>query len=437
SQILLLLLGTSFPLLVFRLGRRLSGSFRVALLAGFFSIFSGFYTVYWMNTESFLIYAWIGAVYFGLSFRLANGSRPLIAFLAGGICGLAHLTRADGVVFLLPAGLLLLADRSLAWKAKGIRILWLTAGYLLIVGAWFFRNAVAWGTLLPPGAEKALWLTEYNDMFLFPSSAVGWERFFASGTTEILAARWNAILSNAVTAVFVMGLIFLFPLLVRGVFLLRCRPVMRTATVYFLLIFLLMSVAYPFQGARGGFLHSSAALLPVAAAAIAAGLEDTIERVGRRRRWNIHAAHAILGAGIILLAGIASGGVFFSRVIGGDIRRPVWSTRNAAYLMGIARLPGSLPMDTRFIVNTPSCFQLQTGFPAVPVPTGGPSMLLDAADRYGIQYIILDHNAPDGLQPLYREEESNPRLERLFSIDANGAVLIWYQVLPPPQEEHG
>jgi hypothetical protein len=390
-----------------------------------------------MNTESFLIYAWIGAVYFGLSIRLADGSRPLIAFLTGGICGLAHLTRADGVVFLIPAGLLLLADRDLTWKAKGIRMLWLTAGYLLISGAWFFRNVIAWGTLLPPGTDKALWLTEYNDMFLFPSSVVGWERFFASGTAAILTARWNALWANAMTAVFVMGLIFLFPLLVRGVFLLRRRPEIRSAIVYFLLIFLLMSVAYPFQGARGGFLHSSAALLSVASITIAAGLEDMIDRVGRRRHWNIHAAHATLGSGVILLAGIASGAVFFSRVIGGDIRRPIWSNRNAAYLMGIARLPDPLPMDTRFIVNTPSCFQLQTGFPAVPVPSGGPSMLLDAVDRYGIQYIILDNNAPDGLQPLYREEVSDPRLERLFSINANGMVFTWYQVLPPPQEEHG
>jgi hypothetical protein len=113
AQISLIVLATGFPFLVYLVGKRLTGSFRLAILAGFFSIASGFFTVYWLNTESFLAYAWLGGILLFLLPSLAGGFHWTRALLIGVLCGLAHLTRADGILFLALAGFLLLAARSI------------------------------------------------------------------------------------------------------------------------------------------------------------------------------------------------------------------------------------------------------------------------------------------------------------------------------------
>jgi hypothetical protein len=188
---------------------------------------------------------------------------------------------------------------------------------------------------------------------------------------------------------------------------------------------------YPLQGSRGGFMHSSTALLSFAAIAATAGLDDAITRLSRWRNWNSASAQAVLGAGIAFLALCASGAIFYIRVIGSSPASTVWSRLNEEYSSGIHRLGESLPPSTRFMVNNPPCFFLRTGYQAVPVPVGTPDMLLDAIDVYDIQYVILDNNVPRGLLPLYRGEVTLPRLKEVFSEEYDGMEYLWLEVLPP------
>jgi hypothetical protein len=430
AQIPFFLLAVGFPFLVFHLGKRLTGSFRVAVLAGFFAIASGFYVIYWLNTETFLIYAWIGGLFLLWSERMGSDRPWTDALLVGALCGVAHLTRADGILFLALAGFRVLIDRSPALPARVRRILWLGIGYLLITGVWYLRNLLTWGSLFPPGTGKTLWLTQYNDLFRFPSSDVTMGRFFANGLSSILAARWSAIQANTVTTIFVIGLVFLFPLVCWGVILLRRKIEIRTAVLYFLLIFVLMTLVYPFQGTRGGFLHSATALLSASAVAAAAGLEDVIDRLIRWRKWDPSSAHIVICAGITGLALVSSGVIFFNRVIDTVGGPTYWSGLNEAYSIGVSRL--GIPDDgsVRFMVNNAPCFHLETGFQAVPVPAGDPAMLLAAADRYEVRYVILDENIPDGLRLLYLGEISNPRLKKVLSFEYKGIEYVWFEVLP-------
>ncbi len=434
AQIPLFFLATGFPFLVFMLGKHLSGSFRIAILAGFFSIASGFYAIYWLNTETFLIYAWIGGLIIFLSTRMGSTYRWLNVLLIGGLCGLAHLTRADGILFLALSGFLLLIDPSLAVFARVRRIILLGSGYLLTSGIWYLRNVLVWGSLFPPGTGKAIWLTEYNDLFRFPSADITLDRFISSGLSSILAARWSAFQTNFMTTIFVVGLVFLFPLVCWGVYILRRKPEIRTAILYFLTVFFLMTIVYPFQGSRGGFLHSTAALLSIAAVAASAGLEDAVARLIHWRKWSPSSAHAVLGVGIAGLALVSSGVIFFNRVIGTTTEMTYWAGLNAQYTMGISRLEIPPASSTRFMVNNPPCFNVQTGFQTVPVPAGDPAMLLEVVDRYNIQYVILDANVPDGLRSLYLGEISNPRLKKVLSMEYEGMEYVWFQVLPPPSE---
>jgi 4-amino-4-deoxy-L-arabinose transferase-like glycosyltransferase len=435
AQFPLIILATGFPFLVFLAGKQLTGSFRIALLAGFFSIASGFYVVYWLNTESFLTYAWLGGMIIFLSPRLTSGYRWTEALWIGILCGLAHMTRADGILFLALGGFLVLRERSLTGSGRAQRILALGTGYLLSSGVWYIRNLAVWGSLFPPGAEKAAWLVEYNDLFSYPSSIITMDRFFAGGLNPILDARWSALQSNLATTFFVLGLVFLFPFIGWGIWLLRRKPALRTALLYYLMIFFLMTMIYPFQGSRGGFLHSAAALLCTAAIAASTGLNDLIARLSRWRKWEAGSAHVVLGGGFAVLALMASAAIFFSRVIGSDPGSVHWSTLNGEYPRGITQLGTGLPESTRFMVNNTTCFHVQTGFQTIPITAGDPAMLLAAADRYDVQYVILDSHIPEGLLSLYLGQATNPRLKRVFSDEYGGMVYIWFEVLPPSAEE--
>ncbi len=435
AQIPLFILAAGFPIMVYLAGMSLTGSFRISLLAGFFSIASGFFTVYWLNTESFLTFAWLGGLIIYLSPRLGGGYRWTNTLAIGVLCGLAHLTRADGILFLILAGFLIIVERSLNASARLMRFVEVGAGYLLVSGIWYARNLAVWGSLFPPGAGKAAWLVEYNDIFNFPSSGITMERFFSSGLPAILNARWDALQANLLTTLFVVGLVFLFPFVVWGVLLLRRKQEIRTALLYFALVFFLMTVVYPFQGSRGGFLHSAAALLCAVSISASAGLDDAITRLIRWRNWQAESARGVLGAGMAGLALFASGAIFSARVVGSDPGNPAWSRLNLEYQRGVAQLGPGLPETTRFMVNNPPCFHVQTGFQTVPVTAGGPDMLLAAADRYDVRYVILDSNVPDSLRALYLGEISHPRLKRIFSEQYDGVIYVWYEVLPPDIRE--
>ncbi len=285
AQIPFLLLSLAFPFWVCWLGVKLTSSFRIGIVAGFLSIFSGFYAVYWLNTESFLLFAWIGSLtFFSLTIFLQK-PRWFLCLLTGMLCGLAHLTRADGILLLPLAGLsiLLACPGTILQRIK--YAVYLTAGYFLISGFWFLRNLRDFGGLFPPGTGSALWLTAYNDLFHLPATDLTAQRFFSAGLLPLIHDRWTAILWNTETAVFVLGMVFLFPFICRGVYLLRKQPAMRIGIGYFFLLFFAMGIVYPFQGSRGGFFHSSAALLPLAAVAAALGLDDLIARLSRLRHW--------------------------------------------------------------------------------------------------------------------------------------------------------
>ncbi|MBN2085655.1 MAG: hypothetical protein JW748_10580 [Anaerolineales bacterium] len=435
AQLPLILLATGFPFLVFLAGRRITGSFRTAILAGFLSIASGFYAVFWLNTESFLIFAWVGGLIIFLSPRLAGEFQRVNALWIGVLCGLAHLTRADGILFLVLAGFLVVVEKNLNLSGRLQRLLALGAGYLLASGTWYARNLAVWGSPFPPGAEKAAWLVEYNDLFQFPSSVITVERFFSSGLNGILQARWTALQDNLMTTIFVLGLVFLFPLVGWGIAMLRREPAVQAALLYFSMIFFLMTLIYPFQGSRGGFLHSGAALLGTAAIAASAGLEDLVARLSRWRQWESDSAKTVLGAGFAILAFSASAAIFIHRVVGPDPAAAYWSKLNGEYERGLLRLGTGLPESTRFMVNNTTCFHIQTGFQTVPIPAGDPAMLLAAADRYDVRYVILDSNIPEGLRSLYTGEATHPRLKKVYSDEYEGMVYLWYEVLPSAAEK--
>jgi hypothetical protein len=432
AQIPFLVLSAAFPLWVCWLGAKLTASFRIGVVAGFLSIFSGFYAVYWLNTESFLLFAWIGSLTFYVASILLQRPRWYLSVGTGILCGLAHLTRADGILLVPMVCLAIVVACPVSWLRRGFNILGVGGGYLLISGFWYWRNVTVFGSLLPSATGNALWLTSYNDLFHIPASDLTPERFFSGGLLPLINARGTALLWNTETAIFVLGMVFLFPLMVWGAYRLRQHPVMRIGIGYLFLIYFVMGIVYPFQGSRGGFFHSSAALLPLAAVTAAWGLDEAISRLGAARNWAVDSAQNFFAVGFVLLAMVSTGVIFAQRVVGSEPNRTIWSALNSEYPAGVGRL-GNLPLGTRFMVNNPPCFYVQTGMEAIPIPDGDAATLLSAADQAGARYVILDSNVPNGLLPLYQQILSVPRLEKIWEDRRDGMTFVWFLVKPPPR----
>ncbi len=430
AQIPFFLLSLAFPFWVYWLASKLTGSLRMSLVAGFLSIFSGFYSVYWLNTESFLLFAWIGSLTFYCLSVLLVKPRWFLFLLTGMLCGLAHLTRADGILLLPFAGAAILMACPVSIFQRIKYLLYTTAGYFLSTGFWYLRNLRVLGSWFPSATGNALWLTAYNDLFHFPASDLTPARFFSGGLVPLITARWTAVLWNAETAIFVLGMVFLFPFICRGAYLLRKQPVMILGIVYFFLLFFAMSMVYPFQGSRGGFFHSSAALLPLAVISAALGLDDIIARLSRFRRWMTESAQTFFGVGFVVLAMLTTGVIYSQRVIGSDPARTSWSALNADYLPGVLRL-GNAAKGSRFMVNDPPCFYASTGLEAVPVPDGDPAKLLAVANQFGVQFIILDPNVPEGLLPFYNGSVRLSQLPLIWEDRQGSIVYRWFMVEPP------
>ena len=105
-----------------------------------------------------------------------------------------------------------------------------------------------------------LWLTSYNQIFSYPATGLTFDAWMHSGLGDILLARLWSLGLNLANAFAVQGGVFLLPFIIIGIWQLRKQKLVRLAVLSWILILAAMTLAFPFAGARGGFIHSGAAL---------------------------------------------------------------------------------------------------------------------------------------------------------------------------------
>jgi hypothetical protein len=336
-----------------------------------------------------------------------------------------HLARADGLLWLGVVGLGLLGS---AWQARRISlrlgrdILLLVAGYLLVMGPWMARNLLTFGSLLSPGGLRAVWFTSYNDLYRFPGDSLTLSAWLSQGARELLAQRLWAAGQNLQSLVAVQGLVFLLPLILLGMRRAWHEVAVRLFAFAWLLTFLVMSLVFPFPGARGGYFHSSAALQPILWALSPLGLQSLVEWGSRVRKWDIRLAWHVLGGGLVVLAAIFSLYVYSQRVIGIDPGQPAWnqaSQRASRLAWDLASL-GVLPSES-IMINDPPTYYLASGGAAIAIPFGSLQMVQAAAQRYTACTLVLEQDQVVGSSSLFNQPGDAPGVHLLGVVD--GAVI--------------
>lgn len=384
--------------IAFWLGHHFGGSRRHAWMAGLLTLTGGFFMRFWGAIDTFVPYALVGSgglVLIGLALENRQPvRRAYLYWLAVGVlAGLAHLTRADGLLLLLVAWAAVLwpfyrsdeqrrAEMNPVQRATALVIV--TAAYGLVMLPWFARNVNAVGSPLPVGGAQAMWLTEYNDLFNYPPEALP-QTLFADGPGLFFASRWEALVTNFQTLIAVEGLIVLAPLMLVALWRRRSQPFVRGFWLYALGLHLLMTFVFPFPGMRGGLFHSAAALLPWWMALGVIGLDEAVDWLARRRRhWNRQTACVLFSAALLIFT------LVFSMALSLPAR--VTDEIPAMYTVLQAELPGG----ARVMINDPARLYYFTGLGGVVLPHAEPAVIPEIAQKYDVDYVVLEGISADG-----------------------------------------
>ena len=288
-----LLVGAAVPPLTAALAWRFTSRRNLALISGLLAIFSAFYLPFLPVTDTFGLYMLLGGIFFLLLIELYSSSRrlavPYLAGLLGLTAGLMHLTRADGVLWLLLALIAILFGRQRAqpWRGSLAASAAALGGYLLVMGPWFVRNYLAFGMPLGPGGARMLWLKSYDELLIYPASRLSFATWWESGIASILKARLWALGINLQRTLAEQGEIFLLPFIALGLWHYRREKTILVVGLGWLLTFAAMTLAFPFAGARGGFFHSAAAFQPVWWVLAPVGFDRAVEWTSRNRGWKV------------------------------------------------------------------------------------------------------------------------------------------------------
>lgn len=414
AQVPFWLLASLLPLLGYAIGTALGAQRWQALLGALLTASGGFYAG-WLNQPAtfapFAVFGGTCLLFLGLAIK---EKRLPLWFVGGVLAGLAHLTRADGVLLLLVGVSMVLWQRRSLVRSGTLLLL----GYMIVMGGWFVRNWMVWQRPLSTAGTQTMFLTTYDDLFAF-GRTFDLSHLLSWGWDNILFSRLEAMGLALQTFAVINALIFLLPFVLVGWVYLFWRaqataPLLLPTTLYAIVLYSVMTLIFTFPGQRGGLFHSSVALWPWCMALAPIGVQRVVEWIARRAaHWRPQRAGRLFSTLFVGLAFILSVGITL-------VRRPE-DAATAVY----RQFGSQLPNDAVVMVGNPPHFYYHTNLSAISVPNEPIDITLNAARVFDAEYLILDSNVPRPLAALYSKDESHPALSLIAEQDG----FLLYQIL--------
>ena len=374
----------------------------VASAAGVLAAVPGAATVFMAQPENFALLQPLVAATLWATARGLRGDGRLFA-LAGFLAGLAALARNDGILLGGAVGLVWLADRVRWLLVRRGRGSWThvddrppipalagalaLAGFLLVMGPWWARQLLVFGSISPTSANgAALWLRQYQDWNSITAdhSLAG---FLAQGPGPIIETRL-AGLSSALGnfAVFVCSVV-LVPFLIVGAIARRQSPNFRPWFLYTLIAFGGATVLYPLHVPGGAFIHSAIGLQPHAAILSAEGILLVVGWLaGRRRHWDEGTAGRVFVWGIV---GIV---LATSVVFGLPVQRQWDAARQPRIALAGELARRQVPESDRILSIDAAGMRYWTGHPGVVTPDDPIETIEAVARAYETRWLVVERD---------------------------------------------
>ncbi len=395
-----------------------------ALIAGLLICFAGYYAVNWVIPETFTPFAVFGgtSLYLVTQGATDRNRRWWVWLLAGVCAGLAYLTRSDGLLLVLVGlGVALWQLRLGRLQSMFLSVAAIISGYLIVAAPWLLRNLALYGSIQPPGGISTIFLLEYNDLFRYPPVTTP-ARFIDAGLVFIIRSRVSVLVTNLQSFVAVNNYIFLTPFTVIALFKRWRQVTVVPSLLYAAGLFTAMTFIFAYPGQRGGWFHSSAALMPFLLSLAVLGLEDALRWAGQRvNGWRLRQSWQIFApASIVFAAGLT---IFLTaRSLSG------WNTNQRLYeSLDTLLSENAVPADAVLMSNNAPAVYLYTGRSSIPLITGGEEEILRAAVAYQATYLLL----PFGLSTSADSDPDPNCFEKLATVEAGAATL--YQIICQPK----
>lgn len=396
-------------------------------LGALVALFCGYYLPFITHTDTFVPYFILGSLFFLIIERLIRDGQTYKAIqwplYLGIIAGCMHLSRADGILW-IGAAILVIIIIDLSNHSKGSKsiqkllldLIMALIGYLFIMGAWYIRNFQLFGWIFPPDNGKNLLLTQYNDLFYYPTSEITLQRFLQTGFDNISKVRFQALGSNAESIVAVMGSLILIPFMIVGLIKNRKNKIIQVWFLLFMVEILLMSIIFPFAGYRGGFFHSGSAFQILLWAMVPSGFAAVIHFGEKKRNWRFDRAWKMFGVAILLGVILITANVFKNKFSKND--EVTWDTQEKQYESLQAEMKRLATDDlSPIMIGNPPGYYLASQREAVAIPEGGPNAVLLAASKYNVKYLVLDEDIPESLTALYNLKQEFGQIQYIENFD--------------------
>jgi hypothetical protein len=420
-----ILLSACVPLLTATLAFDISRDRFLAFISGLLSIFSLYYAPVMPVTDNYVIFMLLG----GAFLFLAPRSQKWIPLALGVLSGLMTLARSDGLLWLGLAGLTVIWKYPLSRRERdGVRDVVRNVilggslallGYFIVMGAWHYRNYSLFGSFLTPGGGRLLWLQNYNQMFSYPPDTITRQGFLSAGWFSILDARLGALKDNLGSMFAAQGEIFLFPFIIIGLWSLRKELRTRIALTGWSILFLVMTIVFPFAGSRGTFFHAGAAFQLYWWSAAPIGLELVIKSARRRGMFS-EQAYVVFQGMLVVLAVLITYYLVNGRVVG------KWAREDGVYasVEKIFIERGFSP-QLGVIVRNPPGYYISSMRPAIALPFGGESTILQVAERFHAPLLMLEKGGTyAAIQGLYDHPESSGSFVYLGEVNEAKLYII-------------
>ncbi|MBN8655705.1 MAG: hypothetical protein J0M11_08210 [Anaerolineae bacterium] len=410
GRIFFILIAALVPPLTAALSFRFFKNTAFAWTSALLAVFSVFHLPFLPVPDNYGIFMVAG----GLIFLLADRPRPW--FWMGLLAGLMSLARSDGLLWLALTGLFIL------WRVRDEKLPFMSfiqfgalafLGFILVMGPWYARNLSVFGSIMSSAGSRALWVTSYEETFIYPASKLTIDSWLASGWDEILKVRWWAFTNNIQTVIAAQGHLVLFPFIAGAMFQLRKDRRVQMGILAWVLLFLVMTFVFPFAGVRGSFFHAGAALQPLLWALTPYSLESVVAWARKKGRFTEH-AYVVFRIALVQIVIMLSVWVVWVRVIQNG-----WQEGELSYPAVEKFLveQGAQPGEPILVLSSPG-YYMMTGRPAYVQPTGDVNILLQVAERYGIRYYAFEAQGRlEPLHDLYDNPQNYPQLEYLGEVD--------------------
>ncbi len=419
------ILGALLPMLSYWMARQLELSESAALFSAAVLAALPEMTLYSLRTDTVIPCALFTCLSILLLTRgLRRGGT--LAFVGSGVAaGLAYLTRNDGVLLLPMLVVTLILYARWRKAAPGFHwrgAIWMPIAALIVVTPWLIRNLNAYGMLGSPETSSMFFFTDHNDHYAFdrrftlqtmlaaqtPAQIVGKRLFELAAAFKVMIESLDVVLPVAVAG----GLILLI-LAARGSPADR-RRLLAGAPALILVLGILIAypILIPYKSQAGSFKKAYISVLPLLIPLGAYAFEHAISD------------HRIrLGAMALVIALAAVNAIDAERL---EIDADNTYLDYMGKMLTVERTLPDTNGDGKIILMAQDPYILRyLGIQSIMFPEEDRDTVIQIAQRYGVDYLLMPPNRP-ALDPLLTGEVVDPRYVPVAPVP--GTNLTFYSI---------